>query len=74
MRPVLRNTQRGKHLAGKQAPPLIAVPNNRILSRSMLISQLMEDNVRESQSEWQRRGVAEGQGKSLQLLKFIIQL
>lgn len=64
MRPVLRNTQQGKHLAGKQAPPLIGVPNNRILSRSMLISQLMGDNVRGSQSGRPRRGVADGAGPS----------
>lgn len=51
-----------KHLAGKQAPPSTGVPNNPILARSMLISQLMEDNVRGSQSGRGRRGGAAGRG------------
>lgn len=50
-----------KHLAGKQAPPSTGVPNNPILARSMLISQLMEDNVRGSQSG-RRHASAGGQG------------
>lgn len=58
-----------KHLAGKQAPPSTGVPNHPILARSMLISQLMEDNVRGSQSRRRRHASAAARGNGAAAFK-----